>query len=328
MALTPCRECKKDVSTEAAACPHCGVKRPVKGSDSKLFIVAIGTVLLVTLCTAVVSGGRDDTDGDQAATAQVAPAQAASTEVSQAPIEEPSRPVLMFTDGEKKILRLLLIDDFTVYANGGESIAGEMDELAQGQVVVTADELQRAYDANEVSADQSYRGKGILLRGKVESINRSIGDSHYLTLHGGTNMFMRPNARMADGHVNYLASLRKGQQVSLACTGKGMLAGSAWLSDCAPLDSWIAGAVERTIAKLPAMVASEHQDTARLAVIALALAAVVPSDSACWKNDTCKKQFAGLQAKVAQVPGLLAQIAGRLGLPEADVNGMLAKKKK
>ena len=29
MALRPCRECGKEVSTEAATCPHCGVQRPV-----------------------------------------------------------------------------------------------------------------------------------------------------------------------------------------------------------------------------------------------------------------------------------------------------------
>ena len=28
MALKPCRECKKKVSTEAAACPSCGAPRP------------------------------------------------------------------------------------------------------------------------------------------------------------------------------------------------------------------------------------------------------------------------------------------------------------
>lgn len=28
MALAPCRECSKDVSTEAPACPHCGVPHP------------------------------------------------------------------------------------------------------------------------------------------------------------------------------------------------------------------------------------------------------------------------------------------------------------
>ena len=29
MALQLCRECKKDVSTKAVTCPHCGVAKPV-----------------------------------------------------------------------------------------------------------------------------------------------------------------------------------------------------------------------------------------------------------------------------------------------------------
>lgn len=31
MALTSCRECSHDVSTEAAACPHCGIAAPATG---------------------------------------------------------------------------------------------------------------------------------------------------------------------------------------------------------------------------------------------------------------------------------------------------------
>lgn len=31
MSLKPCRECKKDVSSEAKTCPHCGVSKPTKG---------------------------------------------------------------------------------------------------------------------------------------------------------------------------------------------------------------------------------------------------------------------------------------------------------
>jgi len=35
MALKPCRECKKKVSTEAAACPSCGAPRPTLSSIPK-----------------------------------------------------------------------------------------------------------------------------------------------------------------------------------------------------------------------------------------------------------------------------------------------------
>lgn len=37
MALKPCRECKKDVSTDAKTCPHCGKQAPHGGSRIVLF---------------------------------------------------------------------------------------------------------------------------------------------------------------------------------------------------------------------------------------------------------------------------------------------------
>jgi hypothetical protein len=36
MALVPCRECKRDISTEAVACPHCGAVRPTAKPDKSL----------------------------------------------------------------------------------------------------------------------------------------------------------------------------------------------------------------------------------------------------------------------------------------------------
>ncbi|MEN9849031.1 MAG: hypothetical protein RL368_1771 [Pseudomonadota bacterium] len=33
MALVPCKECKKDVSEQAAACPHCGVSYPAVSNE-------------------------------------------------------------------------------------------------------------------------------------------------------------------------------------------------------------------------------------------------------------------------------------------------------
>lgn len=68
MAIKPCRECKKDVSTEAAVCPHCGVPKPteVKASAKEVRIgigVLVGLVVgAVTMCT--------DGDEDRAAAAK------------------------------------------------------------------------------------------------------------------------------------------------------------------------------------------------------------------------------------------------------------------
>ncbi|MDW1616835.1 hypothetical protein R7D96_21940 [Vibrio sp. Vb2853] len=47
MALKPCRECKKEVATDATECPHCGCKGPVANFE----VLFKGLVALVVLGT-------------------------------------------------------------------------------------------------------------------------------------------------------------------------------------------------------------------------------------------------------------------------------------
>lgn len=49
MAIAKCRECKKEVSTSAETCPHCGAKKPVSELKEQIlgFIMLIGIVLAI-----------------------------------------------------------------------------------------------------------------------------------------------------------------------------------------------------------------------------------------------------------------------------------------
>jgi hypothetical protein len=47
VALVPCRECGKNVSTSADVCPHCGVKRPGKKGEDIAMGIGIAVLLLV-----------------------------------------------------------------------------------------------------------------------------------------------------------------------------------------------------------------------------------------------------------------------------------------
>lgn len=61
MALKPCKECKKEVSSTAKSCPHCGAKEPGIGFKERLWggLVIVGiAVAIVAACT----GG--DKEGD------------------------------------------------------------------------------------------------------------------------------------------------------------------------------------------------------------------------------------------------------------------------
>ncbi|HED3853612.1 TPA: hypothetical protein R4217_002466 [Enterobacter soli] len=58
MALAKCKECKKEVSTSAKTCPHCGVKNPGIGAKQQLG----GCLILIVIATAFFFffGGSDD----------------------------------------------------------------------------------------------------------------------------------------------------------------------------------------------------------------------------------------------------------------------------
>jgi hypothetical protein len=56
MALKPCKECKKEVSTSATACPNCGVKNPTRRGPSKIVLYG-GGALLLGMCAVARSGG-------------------------------------------------------------------------------------------------------------------------------------------------------------------------------------------------------------------------------------------------------------------------------
>ncbi|MGH7445915.1 MAG: hypothetical protein ACRELT_00040 [Longimicrobiales bacterium] len=65
MALKPCRECKKDVSTGAVTCPHCGVKDPARAKQIStpagcLILGVVTIALFAVIDTSTGPGGASD----------------------------------------------------------------------------------------------------------------------------------------------------------------------------------------------------------------------------------------------------------------------------
>jgi hypothetical protein len=85
MALKPCKECKKEISTEAKTCPHCGKTNP---TSSGLVIGTGGGCLLVVIVVVVIgtlsSNGSDRTSNPASGSPAkpVTPAAAAQARVS------------------------------------------------------------------------------------------------------------------------------------------------------------------------------------------------------------------------------------------------------
>lgn len=101
-------------------------------------------------------------------------------------------------------------------------------------VSVGPNELFAAYQANEVSADDKYKGKKLLVSGTVSSIDKGgiTGEAILLKL-ATPNEFMPVTASIDDEEKPKTAKLAKGDQVRVFCTGGAMkVIGLIQLSEC------------------------------------------------------------------------------------------------
>ena len=70
MALTKCRECGHDVSTEAASCPQCGAKPKKESRIAPLFLVLVGLVGLLSILGWFVPKTKDEVAARETASSQ------------------------------------------------------------------------------------------------------------------------------------------------------------------------------------------------------------------------------------------------------------------
>ena len=207
-------------------------------------------------------------------------------------VNKGKKPIPKITEHEKVVLRILLIDDLQTLASGDDATS-LATKLVGDHVITTSHTLQTEYEKNEVAGDMKFRNKTIFLTGKVSSIDRSVGENYFIGLVGGSNMFMKPKASMADGYKEFLAGLSKGETLSLACVGDGMLMGSAMLKGCLPplqyavskADSYLKGF------DLSKTLSGDDKEAKLLAIASIATRPHLQQSSACFteKNLDVKK---------------------------------------
>jgi hypothetical protein len=88
---------------------------------------------------------------------------------------------------------------------------------------VTGSTLVSAYEQNEVGADQLYKGKRLLVRGRVGEIKKDITDTPYLTIDEDEMGFRGVQAYFSDDDAPKLAQLVKGQIVEVIGTCDGLM---------------------------------------------------------------------------------------------------------
>lgn len=211
MALINCSECGAQVSDKAAACPQCGnpiglaAARPIeRSSGSRVVSGAASTYRWVTwvgiavfLFVVVMYAGRRDPETAPATPARDAPQ-------AQTPAQS-----------EK---------------DGAAATSAKPEEPAVQVIDISAPQLYEDYAANEVLADSKYKGQWLRVTGTVVEIGKDFTDDPYVTLVGD-NEYRNVRALFRKTMNDRLATLQKGERISLLCIGKGRLVGDAVI-DC------------------------------------------------------------------------------------------------
>ncbi len=96
----------------------------------------------------------------------------------------------------------------------------------------TAPALARAYDANSVSADYKFKGHRFKISGFITGISTDLFGNAVIQLLGGVNEFLEPQAVLVNSEKPQVATLAKGAQITLICTGNGDIIKSPMMKDC------------------------------------------------------------------------------------------------
>jgi hypothetical protein len=116
----------------------------------------------------------------------------------------------------------------------GELAAPTVDTA--GTVHVGSIRLWRDYAANEVAADNLYKGKSVRVTGRVLSVGKDGREAAVLNLVSGNPVF-QTMATLQTAQTQRAATLVKGTRVTVQCVGNGLMMKMPQLEDCSLLEA-------------------------------------------------------------------------------------------
>ena len=114
------------------------------------------------------------------------------------------------------------------------AVSNQMEQVAslEPPIAVTAQEIAKAYDDNEVAARERFKDRSILVSGVVDSITLNISDEPVVNL-SVPHTILGVSLEFASGQEQTIATLAKGKTISVTCTEITEVLGAAGLDNCA-----------------------------------------------------------------------------------------------
>jgi len=180
------------------------------------------------------------------------------------------------------VAKLLLLDDFRGYLEN-HKVVGEWSGIFPLGARLTASQLFAAYHENEIAADNQFKGKSLAVTGSLDSINKDIFNNGYLVLHDG-NEFEGVHATLTDDSMKSAGRLSPGQEITLICTGQGMIVGSPVLKECDMVDVIVSQkrtVIENMVDQFFAGAHDQSDTIRRMVGFGYAVGTVLPTSNAC-----------------------------------------------
>ena len=108
----------------------------------------------------------------------------------------------------------------------------EKKETKESTITISAEKLLKAYDDNEVKADNKYKDKQLKVSGEIDDIGKDITDDTYITVgYGDEYAASFVQCYFSDSDKSKVADLKKGDKITLVGTCDG-LSINVLLKDC------------------------------------------------------------------------------------------------
>lgn len=106
-----------------------------------------------------------------------------------------------------------------------------------GCIEITAHQLCDAYENNEVRADEVYKGRTLVITGRVDSISKDVMNDMFVSL--STPYYcLHVRGNIPDSQKANMAVISKGDKITIRCTGGGLWINSPVGNDCVLVEYW------------------------------------------------------------------------------------------
>ncbi|MDQ0592726.1 hypothetical protein QFZ37_001095 [Chryseobacterium ginsenosidimutans] len=130
----------------------------------------------------------------------------------------------------KEITYILNMATKDCYINYIKQIDPDSPYIPKVNIEITTSELYRAYEANEVSADEHYKGEKMAVTGIVGNIGKDILDNPYISLK--VDYFQFVNCYFSDKNNKIISQISKGQKVTIIGECAGLTLTDVVVQDC------------------------------------------------------------------------------------------------